>query len=107
MKYTSDIRSLFKMLTRPDIKEPDITVRSVRLREEMIKVVAKDLFDRQVWLSDNLTYLYSVIWGQCSDSMQTKLMSVTEFKTKHDECDAAWLLRAIRQVKMCFDSNKS
>ena len=58
----------------------------------MIKVVAKDLFNRQVQLSDNLTCLYSVIWRQCSDSMQTKLISVTEFATKHDECDAAWLL---------------
>ena len=58
LKYTSDIRPLFKTLTRPDIEEPDITVRSITLRAEMIKVFAKDLFDRQVRLSDNLTHIY-------------------------------------------------
>ena len=39
--------------------------------------------------------------------MQTKVMSVTDFTEKHDLCDAAWLLRAIRQIKMWFDSNKN
>ena len=82
-------------------------MRSVSLRAKMIKVVAKDLFHRQVRLSDNLTHLYSVARGQCSDSMQTKLMSMTEFAARHDDCDTAWLLRSIREIKMCFDSNKS
>ena len=97
---------MFKSLTRPEIKEPDITMRSAALRAEMLKVVAKDLFNRQIRLSDNLTRLYSVAWGQCSDSMQTKLMSMPDFAEKHDECNAAWLLWSIREIKMCFDSKK-
>ena len=107
LKYASDVRPLFKTLTRPEMEEPDINVRSLALRAEMLKVIAKDLFDRQIRLSDNLSHLYSVAWGQCSDSMQTKLMSMPDFAEKHDECDTAWLLRAIREIKMCFDSNKS
>ena len=73
----------------------------------MIKVIAKDLFDRHAGLGDNLPHLYPVIWGQYSDSMQTKLMLVADFATKNGKCDDSWLLRLIRQIEMCFDSNKS
>lgn len=42
MKYALDIRQLFKTLKRPEIKEPDITVKRATLRRaEMIKVKTK------------------------------------------------------------------
>ena len=107
LKHPSDLKDLVKNLVTPEIEEPTIDVQNPALRTEMIKIVAKDYYERKNLLKDNLTHIYTVVWGQCSEAMQTKIMGIDGYEKHHEASDPAWLLQSIRQIKMRFDSNKS
>ena len=57
-------------------------------------------------LGDNLLHLWSVIWGQCSYNMQTKLKAHGSFTIKRSATDCAWLLKEIKGVTNAFETTK-
>ena len=107
LKHASDLKDLVKSLTIPEIEEPTVDVKNPALRAEMIKIAAKDYYERKNLLKDNLTHIYTVVWGQCSEAMQTKIMGIDGYEKHHEASDSALLLQSIRQIKVRFDSNKS
>jgi len=54
----------------------------------------------------SLKSLYSVIWGQCSNSMVIKLTSLDDQKKWKKEGDCGSLLQAIKQIVMKFEHKK-
>ena len=52
------------------------------MQVEAINQMAKELIERRRVAKDKLRKLFAVIWGQCSDHMQTKLQSITDLKKK-------------------------
>ena len=107
LKHPSDLKDLVKNLATPEIEEPTVDVKNPALCAEMIKIVSKDYYKRKNLLKDKLTHIYTIVWGQCSKAMQTKIMGIDVYKKHHEASDPAWLLQSIRQIKMRFDSNKS
>ena len=64
------------------------------LYKEQIRRYATRL-DKQ---TANQRALYSVMWGQCSPTLQSKIQGVSTFRTMHTSCDLSALLNEIRNV---------
>ena len=57
-------------------------------------------------LEENIQNLYSVIWGQCTEAMKSKVESQPNYKTAHEVNDGIALLMMIRNVSYSFESQK-
>jgi len=106
--YGVDMRSLFgpepeipsvSPPTRPGADSDEVEVDAYR---EEIKQFVKD----RKCLEKSLRALFSVIWGQCSLNVITKLSSLEELETWKENglCDE--LLMAIQQILMEFEHKK-
>jgi hypothetical protein len=47
--------------------------------------------------------LYSVIWGQCSEKLKTKLRSLDDYKMNTQVDNRVWLLDHIKFIMHQFD----
>jgi hypothetical protein len=97
LKFPEDLRSIFdEVMSTPSIAvQADIpdtaTKREVFLWETSLKSYTR----RSEELTSNLTNLYAVIWGQCSEAMRNKLRALADFPTKNKANDCIWLLGEI------------
>ena len=73
------------------------------LYKEQIRRYATRL-DKQ---TANERALYSVMWGQCSPTLQSKIQGATTYKTMHANCDLSMLLKEIRNISFEIDSSKN
>ena len=108
MKYAGDILPLTRDLKGPVVAKPadippDEKVRSIIFEWE--KDYA-DYITRRNILASNLKAAYTIIWGQCSETMRAKVKSSTEYTAKSAICDCEWLLKTIRGVTLKFDGQR-
>lgn len=100
-----DLRTLFEeTMTMPVIPEPEDIRDDATPKQLFIWQGKMKTFNlRTDELRSNLNSLYSVIWGQCSDSMKTKLKALDEYviESKRDNC--VWLLSQIKNTMHQFD----
>ena len=52
--------------------------------------------DRTYILEDNMTKLYPLLWGQCTEALQQGLCGNGHFEYKDISFDAKWLLKKIK-----------
>ena len=107
--YDVDMRSLFgsnptvpviERPTRPDDETADALDKDA-YREE-VKQYVKD----KKSLSKSLRALYSVIWGQCSVNVITKLSSLPDVDEWKEQGSCHELLKAIQQILMDYEHKK-
>ena len=58
-------------------------------------------------LEQNLHSLYSVIWGQCSETMKSKLRMHKDYDTKSRAFECSWILKEIRGITFRFEGQRS
>ena len=58
---------------------------------------------REETLQDNLAKTFSLIWGQCTDSLKAKLESVPDWKRIHREKDALTLIKEVKNIIYKFE----
>ena len=108
MTYARDLMGLYKRLEDPVLEKPKPD--GLDLNDPVYKIewteTVKEYMDRKRKLEDNLCAIYSVVWGQCSESMKARLRTMEDFDLKDKECDSGWLLRAIRSITLEFDDRK-
>jgi hypothetical protein len=63
----------------------------------------KEFVKRRRTLVGNLSSVYAVVWGQCSEAMKAKIKSSDEYEVRSLNNDCHWLLREIRSVTLQFD----
>jgi len=109
--YQVDIRTLFgedialPVLVRP--RRPSVTgIEADELEMAEYKEEVKEFVKDKKCLRKTLRSLFSVVWGQCSTSVTTKLLAIEELPEWKEEglCDE--LLKSIRQVMMHHDHQK-
>jgi hypothetical protein len=61
---------------------------------------------RKGYLSENLRSAYSLIWGQCTDALRSKLRAKTEFEDISKQFDCGELLKLIKDTVFKFSSQK-
>jgi len=62
-----------------------------------------DYYTRTGHIESNLKAIYAIIWGQCSEAMQAKLKSLSDFEAKDRQNNCVWLLTVIRTIIVCFE----
>ena len=61
---------------------------------------------RVEYVEQNLKATFTVIWGQCSESMRAKVKSLPEYTEKENESDCVWLLKSIRGIMLRFEGQR-
>ena len=56
---------------------------------------------RKVTLESNLKKVYGLIWGQCAETMRSKIEALSTYHRISRACDSLELLKAIKDI--CFN----
>ena len=80
VKTLNDTVTIFEELNAPDVTKIPPALGSI---EEMIlKEEVKDYVQRKRMLKATVTKLYAIIWGQCSDGVQSLLRLYLKFEKR-------------------------
>ena len=113
-----DIVGIFssKDFAIPSISKPQKTVLSEEDKKNdeevaFVDALYKEQIRRYATCLDkqaaNQRTLYSVMWGQCSATLQSKVQGVPSYQTMHSTCDLSTLLKEIRNMSYELDSSKN
>jgi len=104
-----EIVSLFNdPMTQPTARRPaplreDATEDDKMIRNKKLKIYVK----KTDALEQNLIAVHTIIWGQASPTMQTKIKSVKDYEAKANTHDCLWLLQQIKAITMNYESKKN
>ena len=76
------------------------------LEQDIYKEQIKGFVTRKQKYDENKDKLYAVIWGQCSENMQSKLQSNTSFQAIDEHRSCLLLLKEIKGVMFNFESQQ-
>jgi hypothetical protein len=104
-KHSEDIKKMVKTMEDKEFTEPkdpkdDATKTQLKIWEKSVENYVK----RTDTYEDNKSTLYSVLWGQCSDTMKTKIRSITVYDTMSEHSDSLTLLKEIKGISYRFES---
>ena len=104
-----DLEDLFSNMEMPVLHEPDdLAQGSTKKQKKLYNLRLKRFIDQEIDLHSSLCSLFSVIWGQCSKPMISKLESeLTNVKKlkKNGRCDL--LLIQIQKITMKYETNEN
>jgi Zinc knuckle len=109
LKHPEDLKSIFEEnMTAPKIEEPPDLPATPTKRQEVIWEASLKSYSRRVEeLRSNLTTLYAVIWGQCSEAMRTKIRALDNYNVESHANNCTWLLNEIKGVTHQFDTKRN
>jgi hypothetical protein len=110
LKYAGDVSTLCETFDVIDLK----TVQPADIDENETSMFIKKKWEKDVErylervneLDANLRHIFAVIYGQCSYSMQTKLMTSPKFEMMKKKSDCGWLLKEIKGVMNHFETSR-
>ena len=72
-RYGGDVRLAIMTLELPTMAlPPDLEPTASQAQKRIWEKKVDDMARRETWLDENLSSLYSLIWGQCSDTKTHK-----------------------------------
>ena len=91
----------------PQVKKPrELGKEATNLDKAIQQEEAQDYVKRSRILKSNMSAIFSIIWGQCSDDMKNKLKSTPGYSTTSKE-DCVWLLKKIKGISLKFDEKRN
>jgi len=90
LDYPRDMAGLCKSYTIPVLIEPqDLTEEEMKSETKKLiwKTKVTNFVKREEIQEKNKQIVFSVIWGQCSPTMQSKLQSLDEYDARSDAHD--------------------
>ena len=104
------LEPLFSKLENPILLRPPKPTYSEdneekSLEEEIYREEIKVYVKTKVSLKNTLHSLFSVIWGQCSQLLRSKLESKSEYEGIKENSDVSGLLKLIKTVVYQFESH--
>ena len=76
------------------------------IEQDIYKEQIKMYVSRRERYMENKDKLYSVIWGQCSDTIQSKLQGKSTFNHIDESRDCIMLLKEIKGIMYNFESQQ-
>ena len=77
---------------------------------ELRRVMYMEKYKRYLTKSEQLTNtlhsLFTIIWGQCSPGIQSRIRSSFQYLIKKEEGECAWLIEEIRKVMFNFNNGR-
>ena len=107
-QHSGDIRRAIETLTLPTIPMPIAPVA------DPIPVLLAAIFNEQVKeyvkqtsrLQENIKRLWALVWGQCSDTIRTRLQALETYDNMHTASDGLQLLTAIKDLMFNVQEQK-
>ena len=102
---TTEISEAIRELKNPvelyvDRKMPkmDTKIESGSIEEMILKEEIREYVRTKNLVMSCVTKLYALIWGQCTDGLQSVLKMDAEYEEKTKSFDGVWLLRTIKKI---------
>ena len=92
--------------TIPDPIEPVGDDRTDNLKVTIYLEDIKQVRQQRAILENSLHSFFTILWGQCSPGVQSKLKANTSYLVKKAESDCKWLLDEVRQLMYDFTASK-
>ena len=108
LKFSEDLSPLFaETMVQPTIDLPTAVDKNATEMEKMISAEeVKDYVRRGRTLKGNLSTVYAVIWGQCSEAMRDRVKSMRDHTKKAEANDCLWLLKQVKSITLKFDEKR-
>ena len=99
-QHSGDIRRAIKTLTLPTIPLPTAPVADPMppLLAAIFSEQVKEYVKQNSRLQENIKRLWALVWGQCSDTIRTRLQALDTYEDIHTASDGLRLLVAIKDL---------
>ena len=99
-QHLRDIRRAIETLTLPTIPLPTAPAADPMppLLAAIFRKQVKDYVKQTSRLQENIKCLWVLVWGQCSDTIWTRLQALDTYVNMHTASDGLWLLVAIKDL---------
>ena len=108
--YPQDIASICKSFSLTTLTPPPNLTKTEYENDMAKKMIwettMKTYMKRVDMMESNLRGVYAIVWGQCSQMMQSKLESLDNYETKSTSCDCIWLLKEIQGITHRFEGTR-
>jgi hypothetical protein len=106
-KYGGDISTAIDTLEIPDLEVPERPDDpDDRFEMDIWKTEYIEYRKSKKVLDENVKSLYHLVWGQCSDSMQSKIKSTDDYDEIKRELNGIRLLISIKDASYDYQSSK-
>ena len=105
LKHSEDVKKMVKKMKDTVIAMPvdpkdDASKTELKIWDKRIESYVK----RIDTYAENKSTIYSVLWGQCSDTMKTKIKALDIFELISENSDSLALLKEIKGISYRFES---
>jgi hypothetical protein len=94
LSFAHDLEPLFaRPMSTPKVTQPQMPDRGLADETDRMKYLkeAKEFAKATSALKTNLITLYIVVWGQCSEAMQSKIKNIKGCTPKKEKHNSIWL----------------
>jgi hypothetical protein len=110
LKEANDVLPAVRELTCPkssiDAQEPkDLSEAEMKsaVKTMILQQEVKEFLLRKKTIQNNLDKIYGLVWGQCSQSLQSVMKGDVEYKEKSVAADCVWLLQNLKKITSGID----
>jgi hypothetical protein len=112
VSYPQDVASIcttfaFTPPTRPTISKEAYDDETDVSQKMEFNAKLKTYMKRVEAIEGNSRIIYSVIWGQCSQMMQSKLETLPSYEKMRTNCDCASILKEIQGITHRFEGTRN
>jgi hypothetical protein len=108
--YPQDVTSVCKSFEIVELVHPTNLSKEEYegdMGKKMIwETLMKTYMKRVDLLESKTRAIFTIVWGQCSPMMQSKVESLDAFESKSSTCDCIWLLMEIQGITHRFDGTR-
>ena len=87
-------------------KPTDITANTLITDKEIWKQEISAYIKKKTAVTKHVRSLFSLILGQCTDTMKAKLEALSDWATRQKEMNGLSLIKEIKQIAFCFKANR-
>ena len=107
-QHSGDIRRAIETLTLPTIPMPIASIADPMpvLLAAIFSEQVKEYVKQTSRLQENIKHLWALVWGQCSDTIQTRLQALEAYDDMHTTSNGLQLLIAIKDLMFNVQEQK-
>ena len=107
LRNGNDVRTTIETLAIPKMKLPsDLLANASAAHKRHWEKRIDEISKKEMILEENMKTLFSIIWGQVSDTLKHRIQALDDFKRMNSEGDSLALLAALRNQAFNFQSQK-
>jgi hypothetical protein len=107
-KQGSEIEEAIKTLELQELTQPkDPGEKASAGDKKLWETRLTQFVKREEIRSDNIKTLYSLVWGQCSDAMQERLMAHPDYSVAQESKNGIELLKCVKTIMYNYQSHQA